>query len=130
PREVFGLHDPWSATSILLIILGVTLRGWAASILDKSQKLATEGPYSFCRHPLYLGSFLMLLGFLVLINNPWCIAIILSVIVATYPSTIAYEESLMAQLFGDEWTVYRGRVGLLIPRGRVGLGPVSLDRWM
>src|SRR5688572_13869675 len=47
---------------LALALAGVLLRGWAAGYLEKGRKLAQDGPYSFLRHPLYDGSFLIALG--------------------------------------------------------------------
>ena len=45
-----------------LALAGLLLRAWAAGHLAKNQRLATGGPYSYTRNPLYLGSALMGLG--------------------------------------------------------------------
>ncbi|HEU4837195.1 MAG TPA: methyltransferase, partial [Pyrinomonadaceae bacterium] len=44
-------------------VLGLALRAWAAGHIRKNAQLATSGPYAFTRNPLYLGSFLLGLGF-------------------------------------------------------------------
>src|SRR3982751_6758022 len=44
-------------------ILGLAIRAWAAGHIRKNAQLATSGPYAFTRNPLYLGSFLLGLGF-------------------------------------------------------------------
>ena len=44
-------------------LLGLALRAWAAGHIRKNAQLATSGPYAFTRNPLYLGSFLLGLGF-------------------------------------------------------------------
>ncbi len=41
---------------------GLALRAWAAGHLAKDQRLATSGPYSFTRNPLYLGTLITALG--------------------------------------------------------------------
>ena len=44
-------------------LLGLAVRAWAAGHIRKNAQLATSGPYAFTRNPLYLGSFLLGLGF-------------------------------------------------------------------
>ena len=44
-------------------LLGLAIRAWAAGHIRKNAQLATSGPYAFTRNPLYLGSFLLGLGF-------------------------------------------------------------------
>lgn len=128
-HNIRNLSDPWTVGGLSLIGLGLLFRSWAASILDKGRVLAKEGPYSSCRHPLYVGSFLMLMGFFLLIDDPWTIVLLLTVIFATYPPTIAYEEARMADTFGSEWTEYSAGVGRL-PRMPRNLGPVSARIWL
>ena len=52
----------WLA-GIALAFLGLLFRGWAAGHVRKNDQLAVSGPYAFTRHPLYLGSFVIGLGF-------------------------------------------------------------------
>src|SRR5207253_870079 len=42
---------------------GLALRTWASGHLRKNDALAVSGPYAYTRNPLYLGSFLIGLGF-------------------------------------------------------------------
>src|SRR5438270_686531 len=44
-------------------VMGLALRAWASGYLRKNDELATSGPYAHTRNPLYLGSFLIGLGF-------------------------------------------------------------------
>ena len=52
-------------------LLGLLLRAWASGHLRKNDALATSGPYAYTRNPLYLGSFIMGLGF-TLASGRWC----------------------------------------------------------
>src|SRR5206468_95902 len=58
---------PVSRTAFLaclaLVLLGCALRSWAAGYLFKGKRVAVGGPYAFTRNPLYVGSFLIGLGF-------------------------------------------------------------------
>lgn len=128
-HNVRDLSDPWTVGGLALIGLGLFMRSWAASILDKGRVLATEGPYSMCRHPLYVGSFLMLMGFFLLIDDALTIALLLTVIFITYPPTIRYEEGRMADSFGKVWTDYSAVVGRF-PTWPRNLGPVSARMWL
>lgn len=122
-------QDPMTIGGLSLIGVGLLIRSWAASILNKSRTLATEGPYSACRNPLYLGSFLMLLGFFLMIDNVWAISVLLTVIFLTYPPTIVYEEARMANSFGEVWTTYSAEVGRILPRFPRSKGPISISLW-
>lgn len=62
-------HALWDWTDaehpfgMALLVGGLLLRSWAAGVIEKQSVLAVTGPYALVRHPLYLGSFLIALGF-------------------------------------------------------------------
>ncbi len=54
---------------LLSVLGGLTMRSWAAGFLTKSTELTMIGPYRLVRNPLYLGSFLMVVGICLLIGD-------------------------------------------------------------
>src|SRR5436305_12429360 len=63
---------------------GLVLRAWASGHLRKNETLATTGPYAYTRNPLYLGSFLMGLGFTIAAGQVLLVAIFLVMILGMY----------------------------------------------
>jgi protein-S-isoprenylcysteine O-methyltransferase Ste14 len=57
PRSVVLL-----ALGLLIGLLGVLIRQWAAGCVKKNDELASSGPYGLVRHPLYFGSLLAAAG--------------------------------------------------------------------
>jgi protein-S-isoprenylcysteine O-methyltransferase Ste14 len=55
----------------ILIILGESIRFWAAGHLFKTVELITSGPYRFTRNPLYLGRLLIFTGICVAAPLPY-----------------------------------------------------------
>ena len=54
----------WSWWAGLALALpGEALRLWAAGHIEKGREITRSGPYRFVRHPLYLGSTLLGVGF-------------------------------------------------------------------
>lgn len=51
------------AAGSVLVLLGLLVRAWAAGHLRRDKPLTVSGPYAYVRHPLYLGSALVLAGF-------------------------------------------------------------------
>ncbi|MFQ5695151.1 MAG: methyltransferase family protein [Terriglobia bacterium] len=47
----------------LVVAAGLAVRAWAAGYLDKEGTLTVTGPYAYVRHPLYLGTAIVLVGF-------------------------------------------------------------------
>ncbi len=100
-----------------LIVLGTLLRVGALGILHKKQLLATKGVYSLCRHPLYLGSMLIVFGFCCLLEDGLYWAVACSYFALFYTLTIVWEEIRLREHYGETHAAYARHVPLLLPRG-------------
>jgi len=78
--------------------------------------LITEGPYGFCRHPLYLSFVILILGLDIMLGSTIGVAftVFLSIPSAVYRARV--EDRLLKEKFGERWERYAKRVGLLLPR--------------
>jgi protein-S-isoprenylcysteine O-methyltransferase Ste14 len=114
-----GTAAPDSAAYLAIgwfaVLLGAWLRSWSAGILRKGCDLSTSGPYSLCRHPLYLGSFLMLVGFCHLLAPPVEYGPIVAAIALVHLATMQNEETRLAARFGARWTDYARRTPMIVP---------------
>jgi protein-S-isoprenylcysteine O-methyltransferase Ste14 len=115
PRDLLHLADPFVACGSLLILAGLAVRTWAAGTLRKQRQLAVTGPYAWIRHPLYFGSFLMMVGFGTLIHDPLTLWVVAGPVAWLYWHAIHSEERRIAQLFPTEWPVYAARVPRFFP---------------
>lgn len=106
PHTAIRFSDLWDVLSTLLITGGVFLRSWAAGVLRKRAVLTTTGPYALVRHPLYTGSFIIMLGFWVLFGDGISLIVVISVIALIYATTIHREEEALAARYGDQWRRY------------------------
>jgi protein-S-isoprenylcysteine O-methyltransferase Ste14 len=131
PRDFLSLDDPLAAVSLIVIFAGLAVRSWAAGTLRKQQQLATTGPYAFVRHPLYFGSFLMMVGFGTLVQDPITLWAVAGPVAWLYWQAIKSEERKVATLFPHEWTGYARRVPRLIPYrpATISLQDWSLAQW-
>src|SRR5688572_7168160 len=59
------------AVGSAIAIVGLAIRAWASGHILKASTLAVSGPYAYTRNPLYLGSFLMGVGFTVAAGVWW-----------------------------------------------------------
>ncbi|MFV2065761.1 MAG: isoprenylcysteine carboxylmethyltransferase family protein, partial [Pirellulales bacterium] len=52
------------AMAWLIFVMGGTFRWWATLYIGNRKQcvLVTDGPYSLCRNPLYVGTFLIVLS--------------------------------------------------------------------
>ncbi len=116
--EQLVVHRPqWAplAWSLLLVLPGVALRGYASGYVKKNEELTTTGPYAHVRNPLYLGSILIAAGFAVALMS-WPFAAALGVFfLLIYVPVIASEEAFLRDTF-PEFAWYCARVPRLIPR--------------
>lgn len=95
---------------------GLALRAWASGHLRKNESLATSGPYAHTRNPLYLGSFLIGLGFTIA-GGRWLLAIIpIVMLLGIYVPVMRVESGTIAELFGVKYERYAKEVPLFLPR--------------
>eukprot|EP00092_Neocalanus_flemingeri_P009985 GFUD01010765.1.p1 GENE.GFUD01010765.1~~GFUD01010765.1.p1 ORF type:complete len:290 (-),score=52.25 GFUD01010765.1:1278-2147(-) len=94
-----------------------------SSKADEHQ-LVTDGVYSLCRHPSYLGWFLWSLGSQILLVNPLCLIIYGVVSYAFFKERIYVEEYTLIAFFGDQYREYQKKVGSGIPGIEGFHGPV------
>jgi len=97
-------------------LLGLALRAWSAGHIRKNAQLATSGPYAFTRNPLYLGSFLLGLGFTIASGRLLLALLFAGLFLGIYLPVMRVEASTMAQLFGSQYEPYRHSVPLFLPR--------------
>jgi hypothetical protein len=103
------------AASLLLVLPGLWLRGYASGYVKKNAELTVTGPYAHTRNPLYLGSMLIAFGFAAAAGS-WVILLALAgLFAAIYIPTIQGEEEyLRAHFVGFE--AYARAVPRLLPR--------------
>jgi len=115
------------AWSLVLVLPGLWLRGYAAGYVKKNRELTQTGPYAHTRNPLYLGSILIAAGFAVALRS-WIVAAALALMfLIIYIPVIASEERFLRATFPD-FEAYCRRVPRLIPRITPGNPSLQTDR--
>jgi len=103
------------AWSLLLVLPGLWLRGYAAGYVKKNAELTRTGPYAFTRNPLYLGSMGIAAGFAVAAGRWWLVVLLVAMFLAIYvPVILSEERFLRGELEG--FAEYCRRVPRLLPR--------------
>jgi protein-S-isoprenylcysteine O-methyltransferase Ste14 len=114
------------AWSLLLVLPGLWLRGYASGYVKKNRELTQTGPYAYTRNPLYLGSILIAAGFAVALMS-WPVASMLTAMfLIIYVPVIASEERFLRSTF-PEFDTYRQRVPRLLPRFTPGIGQTEVS---
>ena len=108
----------WHLWGLPLILLGEGLRTWAAGHLLKDEELTVTGPYAHVRNPLYLGSSLSAVGFLVIVGDWLLAAAFLVIALAIYIPTVSQEEHYLRRMHGQAYEEYRRAVPGMLPRWR------------
>jgi protein-S-isoprenylcysteine O-methyltransferase Ste14 len=118
------------ATSLLLVLPGLWLRGYASGYVKKNAELTVTGPYAHTRNPLYLGSMLIAFGFGAAAGS-WILVLALAVLFAAiYIPTIQGEEEYLRAHFAG-FNQYAAHVPRLLPRmtpASTGAAPGAFSR--
>lgn len=100
-----------------VFIAGATIRLWATLYIGgrKCVCVVQEGPYSICRNPLYIGSFLIAFSFCLFLKTIW-FACGLGLMFGFYVlATIPVEERKLREQMGAEYLKYCQKVPRIIP---------------
>jgi protein-S-isoprenylcysteine O-methyltransferase Ste14 len=95
---------------------GLALRAWATGHLRKNDALATTGPYAYTRNPLYLGSFLLGIGFTVASGRFILGIVFAALFLGIYVPVMRVESATLAELFGKSYQQYLEAVPIFLPR--------------
>jgi len=129
PHELFPPDvSPMAITAVVLILAGVFLRFWARGHFERG-RLFTTGPYAIVRHPLYLGSTLIVAGVLCQLNDWTNWLVVWPVFAIFYGAAVLYEERSLAKRFGEQWNDYCAAVPAIVPSPRNCLSAVRFHKW-
>ena len=103
------------AASLLLVLPGLWLRGYASGYVRKNAELTTTGPYAHTRNPLYLGSMLIAFGFAAAAWNLFILLALAALFAVIYIPTIQGEEAYLRGHFAG-FDDYASKVPRLLPR--------------
>ncbi len=115
PDWVFDILE---VSGVFLIIGGVLGRFWAILYIGamKNQAVMQDGPYSICRHPLYLFSTMGVVGFGLMLGSLVLTAFLGLSVFLILSATAAREEMFLRENFGAAYDDYAARVPRIWPR--------------
>lgn len=141
------------AGALVLVVFGTppkTMLGWVAEVSEmlgfallvaatlwriwchlfiagaKNGELATAGPYSMVRNPLYIGNFVGVVGFGFAVERPYLALLFAMAFALLYPSVVVREEAHLRDLFGERFRDYCARVPRWLPRWSLYREPPAL----
>lgn len=125
PLLAHGTPDAMNwVLGILLIALGEAIRlsgvAAAGTVTRRRsrtvQRLVTYGVFAWMRNPLYVGNFLIWMGFIVISDVVWFLPIAVALFAIEYTLIVRYEEGVLESIFGAEYLAYKDRTSRWFPR--------------
>jgi protein-S-isoprenylcysteine O-methyltransferase Ste14 len=100
----------------LFLLAGLLIRIWCSFYIGsrKSKELITEGPYSICRNPLYIGSFLLAVGVGLCFEN--LLILVPAIIIPVHIIAARMEEAHLELKFGEQYRLYKQKIPRFWPR--------------
>ncbi len=104
------------AIGAALSAAGAIVRLYASGFIVKNRQLATNGPYSLVRHPLYTGNLLLLLGFTIASGLWWAVPVSAWFWWFYYPAAVEYEDRKLRRIFGEPCAEWQRKTPAVVPR--------------
>jgi protein-S-isoprenylcysteine O-methyltransferase Ste14 len=121
-----GAERIWAYGCLILAFLGLAIRVLTVGFVpgrtsgrntteQRADRLNTTGLYSIIRNPLYVGNFVMFMGYM-LATKVWWLALLAAIVYwVYYRRIIATEEAFLRGKFDAEFESYAQRVPATIP---------------
>jgi protein-S-isoprenylcysteine O-methyltransferase Ste14 len=116
------------AVGLALVVLGTAFNLWGRTHLKAAwanqiriydgHELITTGPFRIVRHPLYASLIWIFIGGSLIYLNPLALALALLVFVPMMYVRAKKEDALLEEAFGEQYSRYRLKTGLFLPRLR------------
>lgn len=113
-----ALEEGLRALGIFLAAIGAFGRQWCSVYIGgrKTRELVTTGPYSLCRNPLYLFSFIGAAGVALTSHSLTMFLVVSGFLFVYYPGVIRSEEVKLKTVHGDAFARYCATTPALWPR--------------
>lgn len=114
-EPVFEVLEVLGLAFVIAAVLG---RFWAILYIGghKNARVMQDGPYSICRHPLYLFSTIGVIGFGLMLGSVVMTLLIGGLTFAILSVTARKEEAYLRSAFGPAYDEYAARVPMILPR--------------
>jgi protein-S-isoprenylcysteine O-methyltransferase Ste14 len=124
-------YEMLEQAGFLMVFVAVLGRIWCTLYIAgrKNRQLCMVGPYAVCRNPLYLFSFIGLVGICFAAENLVLALVSAAAYLMFYRGVIRGEERRLAELFGADFDRYVARTPRFWPRLRIpgNAGVLNVD---
>jgi protein-S-isoprenylcysteine O-methyltransferase Ste14 len=120
------------AAALALAVLAIVLMLWVLRVFPSvstghyvlpEQRVVSEGPYAWVRHPLYLAAYLVWLAVALGFGSVIALALAVLYVIPSYWIYLRSEEAMLVEHLGPTYADYCERVGALLPRRRRAVRP-------
>jgi len=93
------------------------------------QRLVTYGIFAWVRNPLYIGNFLIWIGFVTISGVLWFLPIAVLLFAVEYELIVRYEEGVLESIFGRDYLEYKNCTPRWIARPPSSPPPAGEYHW-
>ena len=93
------------------------------------ERLVTYGIFAWARNPLYVGNFLIWMGFVTISGVLWFLPFAVLLFAVEYELIVRYEEGVLESIFGREYLDYKSGTPRWIPRPPKYKPPPGEHHW-
>jgi protein-S-isoprenylcysteine O-methyltransferase Ste14 len=103
--------------SLLILTTGLFARHYGSlAPWNPPTEMVVVGPYRYCRNPMIIGVYAMLLGETVALQSAWVGAWFLAFVVGMSSHIVLHEEPGLQERFGEPYNLYCKNVPRWLPR--------------
>jgi protein-S-isoprenylcysteine O-methyltransferase Ste14 len=112
-----------------LVIIGALGRGYCSAYIGgrKNDVVVREGPFAVVRNPLYVFSFLAMVGIGLQSGMLTILILLVGAFMLYYPAVVAKEENFLRHKFGEAYLKYTQEVPRWIPNLKLWNEPALVE---
>lgn len=105
----------WFWPAFAVAVVGEAFQLWCFASLNKQQDLAYNGLYKHVRNPMYLGRFLLVVGYVLLLANTYVLVFVVPVYILYMWHRVQREERKLKVVLGEPYLRYQRHVNRFLP---------------
>jgi protein-S-isoprenylcysteine O-methyltransferase Ste14 len=118
-RESRAVDVVLELAGFVVVVLGylvrISARGHKSLKSSQGAALVTDGPYAVLRNPMYFGTLLIGLGFILMFAKPWFLVAFAAAYLGIYIPQVKAEEERLRKHFGDAYAQYASKTPRIFP---------------
>jgi protein-S-isoprenylcysteine O-methyltransferase Ste14 len=105
------------AMLVLMCVVVFVIRGKGTpAVFDPPREFVAKGPYAYVRNPMYIGGFILLVGFGLFHTSLSILILAIQLVVIFHFFVLVVEEPNLERLFGESYLDYKKKINRWIPK--------------